>query len=63
MSSLDDVPTISSIEEPQILWMKVAEQCQSILKSICKSVVDKFACFEFNKSPPSLSDMVNYILV
>ncbi len=63
MSSMDDIPTISSIEEPEMLWMEIAEERQSVLKSICESIVDKFACFEFNKSPPSSSDMVYYILV
>ncbi len=63
MSSMDDIPTISSIEEPEMLWMEIAEERQSVLKSICESIVDKFACFEFNKSPPSSRDMVYYILV
>ena len=43
--------------------MEIAEERQSVLKSICESIVDKFVCFEFNKSPPSSSDMVYYIMV
>ncbi len=41
MSSMDDISTISSIEEPEMLWMEIAEEHQSVLKSICESIVDK----------------------
>lgn len=61
MTSLDDVPTISSFEESHNLWMETSEQRKAVLQSICEGIVDNFVQFKFNNSRKSSNDMVSSI--
>lgn len=62
MENLTDIPTIPTVAKPQDLWMETAENRQSIIQSICRDIVDKYVDFQFNKSPKSSNDKVEYIM-
>ncbi len=52
MKALDDIPSISSVNQPQDLWMETAEKRKDVVQSICRDIVDEYASFE----SPNLSN-------
>ena len=63
MQALDGIPSISTVEKPEEFWMQTAEARETILRSICGDIFDKFAAFQFNNPPKLSTDMVNVIFV
>ncbi len=54
MKALDDIPSLTAIEQPQDFWMETTEKRKAVLQSICRDFVDEYAAFQFNK-PSTLS--------
>ena len=58
MTSLDSIPSVPHLDQPDQLWMETTEKRQAVLHSICTDVIDQFISFEFNKPPLSSNDKV-----
>ena len=58
MTSVDSVPSVPHLDQPDQLWMETTEKRQAVLHSICTDVIDQFISFEFNKPPLSSNDKV-----